>query len=266
MLWPLSGHSEPALRDQAARLADHLDAHPGASVADVGFSLATTRASLGVRAAVVGTGTAELTDALRAVAEDRPTTACVRAVAEPGRAARGRTVFVFPGQGTQWAGMAVELLDTAPAFAESLADCDRVLAPLTGFSALAVLRDEPGAPSMADSAVNQPVMWAVMVSLAALWRAHGVEPDAVVGHSQGELAAACVAGAMSLDEAARIVAARGRVASEVMRGVGGMVSVALPVDVVRERIERWAGRSCRSARSTGPRRSSCPARAKRSTS
>ncbi|KOV20406.1 hypothetical protein ADK60_26220, partial [Streptomyces sp. XY431] len=89
--------------------------------------------------------------------------------------------------------------------------------------------------------VVQPVLWAVMVSLAEVWRSFGVVPDAVVGHSQGEIAAACVAGGLGLEDGARVVALRSR-AIRVLAGRGGMASLPLPVDVVRERIGTWAGR------------------------
>src|SRR5262249_10488928 len=119
----------------------------------------------------------------------------------------GKTVFVFPGQGAQWVGMGAELLDASPVFRDRYQECARELAPFVDFSPVDVLRD---AASLERVEVVQPVLWAVMVSLAELWRAHGVAPDAVVGHSQGEVAAACVAGALSLSDGARVAAARSR--------------------------------------------------------
>ncbi|WP_181798978.1 acyltransferase domain-containing protein, partial [Streptomyces sp. WELS2] len=102
------------------------------------------------------------------------------------------------------------------------------LAPFVDWSLSAVVRGEAGAPGLERVDVVQPVLFAVMVSLAELWRSYGVEPAAVVGHSQGEIAAACVSGALSLEDAARVVALRSR-ALGVLAGRGGMVSVALPV-------------------------------------
>ncbi|WP_376774715.1 SDR family NAD(P)-dependent oxidoreductase [Saccharothrix violaceirubra] len=153
----------------------------------------------------------------------------------------GRTVFVFPGQGSQWAGMGVELLDTAPAFAARFAECAAALHPLVDWSPQDVLRGASGAPGLDRVDVVQPVLWAVLVSLAALWEAHGVSPDAVVGHSQGEIAAATVAGALSLVDGARVVVLRSR-AITALSGRGGMASLALPVDVVTERIAPYADR------------------------
>ena len=146
-------------------------------------------------------------------------------------------VFVFPGQGSQWVGMAVELLDESPLFGVFLRECDVALSRYVGWSVEAVLRGEVGAPGLDRVDVVQPVLFAVMVALAGLWRACGVEPVAVVGHSQGEIAAAYVAGGLSLDQAARVVALRGRVLAG-LPGGGGMLSVALGVDEVLARIER----------------------------
>src|SRR5579864_142340 len=110
----------------------------------------------------------------------------------------GKVVFVFPGHGQQWLGMALELLDASPVFAERMRECEEELSSSVEWSLLDVLRGAPGAPSLEQIDVLQPVLFAVMVSLAAVWQVFGVEPDAVVGHSIGELAAACVAGALSL--------------------------------------------------------------------
>ena len=134
-----------------------------------------------------------------------------------------KTVFVFPGQGTQWEGMANELLATSPVFAASVAECEQALAPYVDWSLLGVLRGDHG-PRLDRVDVVQPVLFAVMVSLAAVWRAHGVRPDAVVGHSQGEIAAACVAGILSLDDAAKTVALRAQALREVA-GRGRMAAI-----------------------------------------
>ena len=120
-----------------------------------------------------------------------------RAFAENGTAPgvlQGGTVFVFPGQGSQWLGMAVELLDSSPVFAERINECGAALSEFVPWRLTDVLRGVEGSPSVDRVDVVQPVLWAVMVSLAGLWRSYGVEPDAVIGHSQGEIAAAVVAG------------------------------------------------------------------------
>ncbi|WP_160310970.1 type I polyketide synthase, partial [Streptomyces sp. 150FB] len=236
--WLLSARTPEGLRAQAARLHSYLGEHADARPADVGFSLATTRAALEHRAVLIGGSDDELRAALGDLAAETPRDSGVLAgEAHPA----GKTVFVFPGQGWQWAGMAADLLGSAPVFAERMAECERALGVHVEWSLAAVLRGEVGAPSLARVDVVQPVSWAVMVSLAALWRSYGVEPDAVVGHSQGEIAAACVSGLLSLEDAALVVALRSR-ALVALSGLGGMVSVAEPVDQVAERLKAWEGR------------------------
>ena len=163
-----------------------------------------------------------------------------------GVAHEGRPVFVFPGQGSQWKGMALELLGSSPVFAEQMGSCGEALAPFVDWSLEGVLRGEEGAPSLERIDVVQPVLFAVLVSLAALWRACGVQPGVVVGHSQGEIAAACVAGGLSLADAARLVALRSKLLVG-MVGRGGIVSVGLGERELCERLGRWDDRLVMSA-------------------
>ncbi|MEU7909428.1 acyltransferase domain-containing protein, partial [Actinoplanes sp. NPDC049118] len=216
VLLPLSARSEAALRGQAERLISLLSADP--EPADVAVSLATQRGRLPHRAAVVGTTAGELIDALR----DLQT-------APPVRDGRG-PVMVFPGQGSQWVGMAVELAAASSVFASALRDCAEALAPHVDWDLFEALKDE-GLLSRVD--VVQPVSFAVHVSLARLWESFGVVPAAVVGHSQGEIAAACVAGALSLADAARIVAVRSK-AIRVLSGTGLMASIGRPLTELPE--------------------------------
>ncbi|GAA0401726.1 hypothetical protein GCM10010357_23510 [Streptomyces luteireticuli] len=236
--WVLSGRSERALAAQARQLLDHLSHHPEASTSGIGRSLALGRARFEHRAVLLATDRTRSEELLTALAEGRPTPGLVTGVtANPVE----KTVFVFPGQGSQWVGMAVGLLDESPVFAEQIAACERVLASYVDWSLTGVLRGVEGAPGLDRVDVVQPVLWAVMVSLAEVWRSYGVRPSAVVGHSQGEIAAAVVSGALSLEDGARVVALRSR-AIEALAGRGGMVSVPLPVGGVRELIGRWDGR------------------------
>ncbi|HEY0447600.1 MAG TPA: type I polyketide synthase, partial [Actinophytocola sp.] len=230
--WVVSARSEAALEAQVRRLRDWVAAHPDADPAAVAWSL-LRRTRFEHRAVVVGADRDELSAALDAILEGRPGSG-----AALGRAGgRARVAFVFPGQGAQWAGMAVELLDSAPVFAERLGECAEALAPYLDWSPLDVLRGAEGAPSLERVDVVQPVLFAVMVSLAAVWESAGVAPDAVVGHSQGEIAAACVAGALSLADAARIVAVRSRLLYEHTTGAdGAMLSVIDTEAAVRARI------------------------------
>ncbi|MFF3504441.1 type I polyketide synthase [Streptomyces sp. NPDC003247] len=236
--WVLSGRSPEGLRGQAARLLAAVESDPGLDVRDVAWSLASSRAVFEDRAVVTGASRDELLAGLDALARGESAPGAVKGTA-PGPA--GRVVFVLPGQGSQWAGMAVGLLDTSPVFAERMAECGRALAAFVDWDVEKVLRQAPGTPSLERVDVVQPVSWAVNVSLAALWRSHGVEPAAVVGHSQGEIAAACVAGALSVTEAARVVALRSQAIAAGLTG-GGMVSLALPLADVESRLKRWPGR------------------------
>ncbi|KOT44420.1 hypothetical protein ADK41_04355, partial [Streptomyces caelestis] len=156
-----------------------------------------------------------------------------------GRASQaGKTVFVFPGQGSQWAGMASELLDESEGFAQSMRECAAALSPHTDWSLPDVVRSGEGLDRVD---VVQPVLFAVMVSLARLWRAFGVVPDAVIGHSQGEIAAAVVAGGLSLADGAKVVALRSRAIVR-LAGHGGMVSLALSSQQAAETVAAWDGR------------------------
>ncbi|GHF80512.1 polyketide synthase [Kitasatospora xanthocidica] len=219
----LSARSGEAVAGQAARLAAFLRAEPAPDLPDTGLSLALTRTAFDHRAVVLGTDRDELLAGLDALAAGEDAATALR-----GTVTGGRTVFVFPGQGSQWAGMGRELAAVSPVFAERLAACGRALAPYTDWDLLDVLNEAPGAPGLDRVDVVQPALWAVMVSLAELWRAFGVRPAAVIGHSQGEIAAACVAGALSLEDAAKVVAVRSRIIREDLAGQGGMMTVALP--------------------------------------
>ncbi|HEX4704514.1 MAG TPA: type I polyketide synthase, partial [Pseudonocardiaceae bacterium] len=212
--WVLSGRTPEALRAQADRLRRHVGA--GWDAADVGLSLATTRSAFEHRMVLLGDTTAEL------MLETAPV---IRGVGGPA----GKTAFVFPGQGAQWVGMGAELLDSAPVFADRIAECAAALAPFVDWSLVDVLRH--GEVDRVD--VVQPASWAVMVALAALYSSHGVRPAAVVGHSQGEIAAACVAGALSLADGARVVALRSKLIASTLAGRGGMASIALSEDEIR---------------------------------
>jgi acyl transferase domain-containing protein len=239
----LSARTRAALRSQAERLHAHLVDHPELDLLDVGFSTATSRAALSRRAAVTARDRDELLDGLAALASDKPADHTV-----DGKVMDGKTVFVFPGHGSQWTEMAVKLLDTAPAFAAEIAACAKAFEPYADWNLEDVLRAAPGAPSLdvVDGVIPvnvlQPAVFSVMVSLAALWRANGVEPDAVVGHSQGEVAAAYVAGALSLEDAARIVVVRNRLAHDMMPNDAGLLWIGAPDDDVDRRVRKYDGR------------------------
>ena len=211
--WVLSGRSEQALANQAQRLAVHLTDHPELSVVDVGWSLAATRSVFEHRAVLVGRDRKALLAGLAsgALAVGRARSA-------------GKTVWVFPGQGSQWLGMGRGLYERfavfARAFDEAVAALDvRVRLPLREV----MWGDD--AELLQSTEFAQPALFAVEVALAALWRSWGVTPDVVMGHSVGEISAACVAGVLSVPDAAKLVAARGRLMAELPAG-GLMVAVA----------------------------------------
>ncbi|MFI9154902.1 SDR family NAD(P)-dependent oxidoreductase [Streptomyces sp. NPDC053367] len=236
--WVLSGRGEAALRGQAERLLAHLESMPGPNPADIAHSLVTTRTTFDRRAVVLGTGLAELTKGVEALAAGLKADNVVQGAA----VADARPVFVFPGQGSQWEGMAAELLESSPVFGARMAECDEALRAFVDWSLVDVVRGVEGAPGLDRVDVVQPVLWAVMVSLAEVWRSCGVLPAAVVGHSQGEIAAAVVAGALSLRDGARVVALRSRAIAGGLAGRGGMLSVGLSAEAAGEWVEDSGGR------------------------
>ncbi|WP_018502752.1 type I polyketide synthase [Parafrankia discariae] len=228
--WVLSAREGAGLRAQAERLRRHVTDRPGLDVVDVAGSLASTRAVFDQRAVVLG-GAGDrsgLLSDLAALAEgaDAPSV-----VSGPG-AVRRKVVFAFPGQGPQWCGMAVRLWECSPVFAAAMEECAAVLSGQVDWSLRETLSDEVALERLD---VVQPVLFSVMVSLARVWGAAGVRPDAVVGHSHGEIAAACVAGVLSLSEAMRIVVARSRILSE-LEGPGDMVWVAAAEEEILRRL------------------------------
>ncbi|MDT5043039.1 MAG: candicidin polyketide synthase FscB, partial [Actinoplanes sp.] len=240
--WVLSAKSAPALRDQAARLAAFLRGNEHLHPAEIGYSLATARTAMEHRGAIVATDRDGYLRGLDALAEGGIAPGLVEGTAAGWADGADGVVFVFPGQGAQWAAMAAELIESSPVFAERIRECATALSRYVDWSVLDVLRGADDAPPLDRVDVVQPVLFAMMVSLAEVWRGHGVQPTAVVGHSQGEIAAACVAGALSLDDAARVVALRSRIIARDLAGRGGMVSVAQSAAETRDRIGRWADR------------------------
>jgi acyl transferase domain-containing protein/NADP-dependent 3-hydroxy acid dehydrogenase YdfG/acyl carrier protein len=236
--WMLSGRGESGLRAQATRLLEWAEREPEREIAPVGRAL-SRRPALEQRAVLIGDSRTELLDGLRALAGGHSAPAIVRGVA--GASGNGKVAFLFPGHGSQWAGMGVELLDCSPVFAERMHACEQALAPHIDWSPVGVLRGEDGAPPLERIDVVQPTLFAMMVSLAGLWRACGVRPDIVIGHSQGEIAAAHVAGGLDLSDAARIIALRSQVLAR-LTGKGKMVSISLTREELAERLKPWGER------------------------
>ncbi|MFI1677842.1 type I polyketide synthase [Streptomyces sp. NPDC020607] len=228
--WVVSGRTPDALREQARRLGEFVAGNAEAAPVEVGWSLATTRSVFEHRAVVVGRGRDELVAGVAALAAGEVSADVVSGAAA---SAGAGPVLVFPGQGSQWVGMGAQLLDESAVFAARIAECEQALSAYVDWSLREVLRGDGS--ELARVEVVQPVLWAVMVSLAAVWADQGIVPAAVIGHSQGEMAAACVAGALSLEDAARIVAVRSDALRQ-LQGHGDMASLGTSAEQVAELI------------------------------
>ncbi len=229
----LSARSSAALRRMAARYAEHLGpGGPGRadSLEHICATAATRRAAHPYRLWVVGDSHDDLADKLRALAEGR----AIRdgGTGEAGFGEAKRTAFVFAGQGSQWAGMARDLLDSSPAFQAEMEACNRAIRDELGWSVIELLRDA-ATPFPTGVATVQPALWAVQVSLAAAWREAGVAPQLCLGHSMGEAAAAYVSGALTLRDAAAVICRRSSL-MERAAGRGAMLAVELPARQARD--------------------------------
>ncbi|WP_242608699.1 type I polyketide synthase [Actinomadura formosensis] len=234
----VSAGTAGSLAGQASRLATFLEGSGDVPLAALAGSLLSSRALLGQRAVVVAGSREEARAGLGVLARGETASGVVTGSVD----VLGKVVWVFPGQGAQWVGMGRELLDSSPVFAERLSECAAALERWVDWSLVDVLRGESDPALLERVDVVQPASFAVMVGLAALWGSCGLRPDAVVGHSQGEIAAACVAGALSLEDAVRVVALRSQAIAARLSGRGGMASVALSEADAAARLEPWAGR------------------------
>jgi phthiocerol/phenolphthiocerol synthesis type-I polyketide synthase C len=214
---PLSARSPEALSALTSRYERVLQT--GLSLADVSYTAGAHRDHHDYRLAAVGRDAAEVSELLAAYrrGETRPGLTTGRRRPGPG------VVFVFSGQGSQWRGMGRQLHADEEVFRDTLAECDRAMRPYVDSS---VIDELLAGSSLDDIGVIQPAIFAMQVALAALWRSWGVEPAAVIGHSMGEVAAAHVAGALSLDDAARVICTRARLLRGAAPG-GAMISAEL---------------------------------------
>nr|WP_269724418.1 type I polyketide synthase [Pseudofrankia inefficax] len=250
--WVLTARDPDALAAVAGQLAAHVRAHPELDVAAVAHAL-DRRARHARRAVVIpDPERSEPADAYLAAldglaAGEQPAGLVLGQAREP-----GRVVFVLPGQGAQWDGMTTDLLETSPRYAHHLHQAADALAPYIDWSLLDVLYQRPGAPTLDRVDVVQPALWAITTSLAELWKAHGITPDAVLGHSQGEIAAATTAGILTLDDAARIVTRRSQIISR-LAGTGAMASIPLPANAVQAHLDAGRVTGLSIAAVNGPR-------------
>ncbi len=236
-LLPLSARSPAALQALARRYADFLAAAPEVSLRDVCFTAALRRTHHEYRVAFAGGSPASLAARLREFAEDGPAPVAAKTNT------RRKLTFVFPGQGSQWLGMGQQLFEQEPVFREVMERIDEAMRPHVSWRLVEVLRAPPGASRLHEIDVVQPVLFAISLGLSALWRSWGVEPDAVLGHDMGEVAAAQVAGALSLEDAVAIVCLRSRLLRRI-RSQGAMVATEPPLEDARtalaEREARFA--------------------------
>ncbi|MGV0810959.1 type I polyketide synthase [Mycolicibacterium boenickei] len=220
---PLSAHTPDALVQVADQYRSWLSAHPEATLADVCFTAGVGRAHLGHRAALVVNSKESAIELLGALADDRPAPGLVRGESHDAP----KTAWLFTGQGSQYPGMARELFDTEPVFAETLNRCAAAVADVLEKPLLDVIFDvdSPEAEeTLRQTSYAQPALFAVEMGLARLWQSWGFEPDVVLGHSVGQYSAACVAGVFGLEEGTRLIAERGRLFGSLPAG-GRMVAV-----------------------------------------
>jgi thioester reductase-like protein len=238
-LVPISARSPEALRTLAGRYREQLIAHHEVDLRNLAYSAAVRRSHHPLRLAVVAHNRQQLVERLEAVTKGEECTgvATGRVLTD----AKPRLAFVFTGMGPQWWAMGRQLLVEEPVFRDALAECDALFRSVAGWSILEELTTEENRSRIQETKVAQPAIFALQVALAALWGSWGVEPEAVVGHSVGEAAAAYVAGAISLPDAVRVIFNRSRLQHSV-RGQGGMLAMGLPVDEIGHLLDAHRGR------------------------
>jgi phthiocerol/phenolphthiocerol synthesis type-I polyketide synthase C len=237
VLVPVSAHRDDALRQRVTDLAA-VAAAGGVPLGALAGTLAWQRDHFPTRAAFVATDTAGLADSLTRFAGD-PAGEYPEVVTGRPRG-RGRTAFVFPGQGAQWIGMGQELYRHNATFAATVRRCAAALEPHFPWDMVGIIAGTAGDEWTTRIDMIQPTLWAVSVGLAEAWRAAGVEPDVVVGHSQGEVTAATVAGILSYEDAALVIARRSAIARRTS-GRGRMLAVDLDVAGAQAALEGFEG-------------------------
>ena len=232
----LSARSDAALTELAQRYVDHLDACPADALADICGGANAGRAHFNHRLSVVAASRSELRETLAACARGESS---INAHRGESKSQPPQVAFIFTGQGAQTPGMARALFESSPQFRQALLHCDGVLRPALGGSLLDCLYGESSG-RIHQTGWAQPALFALSYALCEVWRAWGVRPCAVLGHSVGEYAAACAAGVMSWDDGLRLIAERGRLMQALPPG-GGMAALLAPVQQVEELIAPYAG-------------------------
>jgi len=242
MVLPLSGRTPAALVRTAENHRNWIHEHPGAALADVCLTAGTARAHFEHRAALVADSLESAGQLLAALADDRPAPGLFRGHCPD----TPKTAWLFPGQGSQYAGMARELFGCEPVFAETMTRCADAVADILETPLLELIfaaDDQPdAAQTLQQTRHAQPAIFAVEMGLAALWQSWGFEPDVVLGHSVGQYAAACVAGVFSLEDGARLLAERGRLFGD-LPGGGRMSAIFADPDRVEAITDEFPGLS-----------------------
>jgi acyl transferase domain-containing protein/NAD(P)-dependent dehydrogenase (short-subunit alcohol dehydrogenase family)/aryl carrier-like protein len=244
-LLPLSARSNQALLAAAGALRQFLTTCPeGVSLQDIAHSASLRRSHHDHRLTIVAHSRQELSDGLAAFVAGQPTPSVCSGRAIPNR--RPRLAFVCSGQGPQWWAMGRQLLAQESVFREMIQRCDAILRELGPWSLLAEFIGEETSSRMSQTRISQPALFALQAGLAALWDSWGVRPEAVVGHSVGEVAAAYIAGVFSLEDAVRIIYQRGR-CMELASSGGRMLAAGLSVQQARRIVAGQEGRICLAA-------------------
>jgi acyl transferase domain-containing protein/acyl carrier protein len=238
LLLPLSAQAPAALEALAKRYIDFLTAE-AAPLNDVCYTASARRSHYDHRLAVAGRSREEFVERLQSFLQGE--TRSGLAAGRRASGSRAKPVFVFSGQGPQWAGMGRQLLECEPVFREVVTRCDELLRQYVNWSLLDELKADEAHSRLAETEIAQPAIFAIQAGLAALWRSWGIEPGAVVGHSVGEVAAAHVAGVLTLEEAVRVVYHRSRLMQEAT-GLGKMASVELPLAEAERVVAGYANR------------------------
>ncbi|MFD5436049.1 acyltransferase domain-containing protein [Kitasatospora sp. NPDC127067] len=236
-LVPVTARTAGALTDTCRELSNHVERDPGLRVSDLAYTLAARRTHHSHRIALFARNRQDVLDGLARVAAGQPHPDVVTGTVS-GNADR-RVALVFSGGGTQWVGMGRELLRSHAGFRASMHACDTAVRAAGGFSVLDHLAAPAEEARYEEMDFQQPVLFALQVSLAKVWLDLGIEPTAVVGHSLGEVAAACVSGALSLEDAARVVVSRSHLL-ERKAAEGAMISVDLPEEELQPRLAPYA--------------------------
>ncbi|OBK16946.1 polyketide synthase [Mycobacterium asiaticum] len=227
---PISARSDEALMATVGELAAHLDAHPEVTLPDLGYTLSQRRAHLSHRHTLIAGSIADARDQLRALAQGGQISSARTAVTAP------KLAFVCTGMGPQWWKMCRGLLDVLPAFAASMHRSDRALARYTGWSLIEELRRDETRSRMGETDVAQPANFAIQVALAEQLAVFGIKPDAVVGHSAGEVAAHYLAGLLSFEQAIEVIYHRSRLQQRT-RGLGRMLAVGLAAESLMQALD-----------------------------